>query len=70
MAASSVIVRSEARELRRSLRPVVWIVLEELALDAVALDGELVAPTSARSVAARLGLDPGTAASALRIRTR
>jgi hypothetical protein len=61
-----VFVRGSARDLRRSLRPVVWVVLEELALHAVAVDGVLVAPTSARSIAQELGLDPGTAASALR----
>jgi DNA-binding transcriptional ArsR family regulator len=63
---SGLVVRDAARDLRRSLRPVVWVVLEELALDAVAVDGELVAPTSARSIAQNLGLDPGTTASAIR----
>ena len=41
--------------------------LEEVALDAVAEDGRLVARTSARQVAERLGVDPGTAAGALRV---
>jgi hypothetical protein len=40
--------------------------LEEIALDADAVDGGLVARTSARLIAQHLGLDPGTAASALR----
>jgi DNA-binding IclR family transcriptional regulator len=61
-----VLVHDTATDLRRSLRPVAWVVLEELALGAVELDGELLAAASARSVAARLGLDPATAASALR----
>ena len=41
--------------------------LEEVALDAVAEDDRLVARTSARQVAERLGVDPGTAAGALRV---
>jgi hypothetical protein len=41
-------------------------VLEDLALDAARQDGRLVASTSARLVAEHLGIDPGTAASALR----
>jgi hypothetical protein len=53
-------------DLRRSLRPVAWVVLEDLALAAVEVDGVLVAAASARSVAARLGLDPATVAAALR----
>jgi DNA-binding IclR family transcriptional regulator len=61
-----VLVHDTAIDLRRSLRPVAWVVLEELALAAVELDGELMAAASARSVAARLGLDPASAASALR----
>jgi hypothetical protein len=61
-----LVLRDAARDLRRSLRPVVWVVLEEIALDAVAVDGGLVARTSARLIAQHLGLDPGTAASALR----
>jgi hypothetical protein len=61
-----VVLRAGAAELRRSLRPVVWLVLEDLALQAVTVDGALVASTSARAIAQRLGLDPATAASALR----
>ena len=61
-----VLLRAAAMDLRRSLRPVVWVVLEELALVAVEVDGVFVAAASARAVAARLGLDPATAASALR----
>lgn len=54
-----------SRALRRQLRPSVWVTLEEVALDAVVEDGRLVARTSARQVAERLGVDPGTAARAL-----
>jgi hypothetical protein len=64
---SGFVVREAARELRRSLRPVAWLVLEELMFDAVDVDGELVVATSARSIAAELRLDPGTVASALRV---
>jgi DNA-binding transcriptional ArsR family regulator len=60
-----VLLSVECRPLRRSLRPLVWVILEEVALDAVAEDGRLVARTSARQIAERLGIDPGTAASAL-----
>ena len=44
-----------------------WTVLEEVALDAVDEDGRLVARTSARRVADQLGVDPTTAAGALRV---
>jgi len=62
----AVVVSAASRALRRQLRPLVWVTLEEVALDAVAEDGRLVARISARMVAERLGVDPGTAASALR----
>lgn len=61
-----MLLSSDSRPLRRSLRPLVWVILEEVALDAVVEDGRLVARTSARQVAERLGIDPGTAAGALR----
>jgi hypothetical protein len=55
-----------SRELRRLLRPIEWVVLEDVALDAVADGaGALVAATSARQVAEHLGLTPGAAARAL-----
>lgn len=63
---AAVVVSAASRALRRQLRAVVWVTLEEVALDAVAEDGRLVARTSARLVAERLGVDPGTAAGALR----
>jgi hypothetical protein len=62
----AVLVSARCRGLRRELRPLAWIVLEDVALDAVIEDGRLVARTSARRLAAQLGIDPGTAASALR----
>ena len=63
----AVALSRECRPLRRRLRPLVWMALEEVALDAVAEDGRLVARTSARRVAELLGVDPGTAAAALRV---
>jgi DNA-binding transcriptional ArsR family regulator len=63
----AVLLSGECRTLRRAMRPLVWVTLEEVALDAVVEDGRLVARTSARQVAEHLGVDPGTAASALRV---
>jgi hypothetical protein len=62
-----VLLSGECRPLRRSLRPLVWVILEEVALDAVVEDGRLVARTSARQVAEHLGINPSTAAEALRV---
>jgi hypothetical protein len=59
-------VSAASRGLRRQLRALAWVTLEEVALDAVDEDGRLVAHTSARQVAERLRIDPGTAAGALR----
>ena len=64
---SAVVVSTASRTLRRQLRPLVWVALEEVALAAVAEGGRLVARTSARQVGGQLGLDPGTAAGALRV---
>jgi len=50
-----------------SLRPMAWVVLEAVALAATVQDDRLVAHTSARQLAQMLGLDPGTAAAALRL---
>ncbi|MHB1533180.1 MAG: winged helix-turn-helix transcriptional regulator [Acidimicrobiales bacterium] len=61
----AVLLGAECRPLRRGLRPLVWVTLEEVALDAVAEDGRLLARTSARQIADRLGLDPTTVAGAL-----
>jgi hypothetical protein len=62
-----LILSAASRTLRQQLRALVWVTLEEVALDAVAEDGRLVARTSARHVAERLRIDPGSAAGALRV---
>lgn len=62
----AVLLGAECRPLRRALRPLVWVTLEEIALDAVAEDGRPLARTSARQIADRLGLDPTTVAGALK----
>ncbi len=61
-----IVLGAAARELRRALRPIEWVVLEDVALDARRDDaGALVATTSARRVAEHLGLTPGAVARAL-----
>lgn len=61
-----IVVGPGSAELRRSLRPIEWMVLEDVALDARPDgDGALVASTSARRVAEHLGVTPGAAAGAL-----
>jgi DNA-binding transcriptional ArsR family regulator len=62
----AVVLSAECRALRRELRALAWVTLEEVALDAVVEGGRLVAHTSARRVAERLGINPGTAATGLR----
>jgi hypothetical protein len=64
---AAVVISASGRLLRRQLRPLVWVTLEEVALDAVVEEGGLVARTSARQVAEHLGVDPGTVAGALRV---
>lgn len=65
-AASGVLVSRASRALRRSLTPLDWVVLEDVALDATDDGhGRLVAATSARQVAEHLGVSPGSAAKAL-----
>lgn len=61
-----VVVWSHARDLLGVFRPQLWVVLQDLALDAEWRDGRLVASSSARLVAEHLHIDPGTAATALR----
>lgn len=59
-------VGEASAEVRASLRPIEWMLLEELTLAADADEtGVLVAPTSARAVAERLGLTAGAVARAL-----
>ena len=61
-----IVLGPASRDLRRALRPIEWVVLEDVALDARRDDtGALVAPTSARRVAEHLGLTPGAVARAL-----
>ncbi len=61
-----VVLGPASRDLRRELRPIEWVVLEDVALDVRPDDaGALVAPTSARRVAEHLGLTPGAVAQAL-----
>jgi DNA-binding transcriptional ArsR family regulator len=56
-----------SRDVRRRVGPMAWAVLEDLVLDArVDEHGVVVAGSSARQVAANLGVEPGTAARALR----
>ena len=55
-----------SRDLRRRLQPVEWVVLEDTALDAVLDSDRAEAATSARCIANNLGIDAGTASSALR----
>jgi DNA-binding transcriptional ArsR family regulator len=63
---ATILLSAECRALRRTLRPLVWVILEEVALGAVLEDGRLLSRTSARQVAEHLAVDPGTAATALR----
>jgi hypothetical protein len=63
----AVILSGCCRSMRRVLRPLVWVTLKEVALDATVEDGRLLARTSARQVAEHLGVDPGRAAKALRV---
>jgi DNA-binding transcriptional ArsR family regulator len=63
---SRLVVSAASRTLRRQLRALGWVTLEEVALDAVAEDGQLVARTSARQVAERLRLDPRAVARELK----
>jgi len=64
--AGALVVTPATSALRKELRPVTWMVLEDVALEAVEEGGRLVARTSARRVAQELGIDPSTAAGALR----
>ena len=65
-AAGGVLVSRASRALRRSLTPLEWVVLEDVALDATDYgNGGLAAATSARQVAEHLGVSPGSAARAL-----
>ncbi len=64
---SKLLVSAASRTLRGQMRALTWVTLEDVALDAVAEDGQLVARTSARQVAERLKVNPAAAAGALRV---
>jgi hypothetical protein len=64
---SGILLSPDCRPLRRSLRPLDWVTLEEVALDAVREDDQLVSRTSARRVAEHLRVDPLTVARALKV---
>src|SRR3954453_15387580 len=63
---SKVTLSAPCRDLRRQVGMLAWAVLEDVALDAVQGGDGVIAATSARRVAAHLGVTPGTAANALR----
>lgn len=62
-----LLVSAASRALRRQLRALDWVTLEDVALDAVAEDGRLVSRTSARRVAEHLRVDPLAVARALKV---
>jgi hypothetical protein len=62
-----LLVSAASRTLRQQLRALTWVTLEDVALDAVAEDGQLVARTSARQVAEHLRVDPLAVAKALKV---
>jgi hypothetical protein len=62
-----LVLRPGVRASIREYRPAVWLVLQDIALEADWRDDRLVASTSARLVAEHLHLDPGTVAAALRV---
>lgn len=55
-----------SRALRRSIGPVAWAVLEDLAADAQESDAGWVVATNVRRIAADVGISKDTAARALR----
>jgi hypothetical protein len=62
-----LLVSAASRTLRQQLCALTWVTLEDVALDAVAEDGQLVARTSARQVAEHLRVDPLAVAKALKV---
>ena len=63
----SLLVSAGSRALRRQLRALAWVTLEDVALDAMVEEGQLVARTSARQVAEHLRVDPPAVARALKV---
>jgi DNA-binding transcriptional ArsR family regulator len=64
---AALLVSVGSRTLRRQLRALAWMTLEEVALAAVPEGGRLIAQTSARQVAEHLAVEPETVAGALRV---
>ena len=62
-----ILLSPDCRSLRRSLRPLDWVTLEDVALDAVREDDQLVSRTSARQVAEHLRVEPLAVARALKV---
>lgn len=62
----ALVISRPARASIERLGTTAWVVLEVLALDAVADDGALVSRTSARSIAEAVSVSKDTAAGALR----
>jgi DNA-binding transcriptional ArsR family regulator len=62
-----LLLSATSRTLRRQLRALTWVTLEDVALDAVAEGGRLVARTSARQVAEHLRVDPLAVERALKV---
>lgn len=61
-----LVLTERALAVRAALEPTAWIVLEELALRAVHVDGQAVAEQSARTLAASVGRSKDAVARALR----
>ncbi len=61
-----LVLRERALAVRATLEPTAWMVLEELALRAVPVDGQVVAEQSARTVAESVGRSKDAVARALR----
>lgn len=61
-----LVLTERALAVRAALEPTAWIVLEELAMRAVHLDGQAVAEQSARTVAESVGRSKDAVARALR----
>lgn len=58
-----VTVFASSRDIKRAVGPTAWVILEDIALDAVVDErGRLVADTSVRRIAANLGIDTDTVA--------
>jgi hypothetical protein len=60
-----LVLTERARVVRAALEPTAWIVLEELAVCAVHLDGQSVAEQSARTLAESVGRSKDAVARAL-----